>query len=123
METSDLISDSAASEPDLSSRPRSAAEWFGRLVLAVAVLAVGAVAGVMGPLLAIACDTCQDGVRDPLPFGEVLLVIAHTAVPLTTLGTVFGIFLSRRGARAGGIGLGILTALLILMLVLGRITA
>ncbi|MGW2628760.1 hypothetical protein ACWC2K_05425 [Streptomyces chattanoogensis] len=46
--------------------------------------------GVMGPLMAIACDSCQNGVRNPL-LGDALIAIAQYAVPITVLGTATGI--------------------------------
>ncbi|MFI9240519.1 hypothetical protein [Streptomyces sp. NPDC053079] len=105
-------------------RPRrTAADWVGLAVLAVAVLVAGAFVGVLGPLFAIACDSCQDGIRGPLRFGDELMAVAANAVPLATLATVAGIFHPRGGARAGGIGLGALTLLLVVMLSLGRFTA
>ncbi|MFG2208550.1 hypothetical protein [Streptomyces sp. NPDC048638] len=148
MENPGTVSDPAAPDPDPGADPgrhqppgpdgspaqvpaparqrvtnrRTAADWTWQLVLAMAVLAAGVLTGTTGPLMALACDTCQDGIRGPLPFGEVLNDIARYAVPLTTLGTIFGIFLSRHAARAGGIGLGVLAALLIAMTALGRFT-
>lgn len=100
---------------------RSAADWAGLVLLAVAVLVSGVLVGVLGPLFAIACESCQDGVRSPLRFGDALLA-AQGAVPLTVLGTVVGIFMPRGGARAGGIGLAALAMLLMLMVVLGQFT-
>lgn len=106
-----------------AARPsRSAAAWVGLAFLALAVLATGIFMSVLGPLLAIACNTCQDGVRGSLQFGSALLALARFLVPLTTLGTVVGIFLPRGGARAGGIGLGLLVLLLFAMLALGQFT-
>lgn len=102
---------------------RTAAEWLGLVALALFVLLVGAVVGVVGPLLSIACDACQDGVRGPLRFAAALVAPARFGVPLVTLGTVVGVFHPRGGARAGGIGLGLLGVLLCAILALGRITA
>jgi len=120
MEDTRDVSASAAPGPD---RLNTAADWAWRTVLAVGVLVVGAFVGVIGPLLAIACDSCQDGIREPLRFDDALIVIAYYVVPLTTLVTVVGVFLPRRGLRAGGIGLGALLVLLVAMLLLGRFTA
>lgn len=119
---------SAPAAPAPGRRPghrprRTAADWAWLAVLAVVVLVVGAFVGVLGPLFAIACDSCQDGIRGPLRFGDELMAVAVNAVPLATLATVVGIFHPRGGARAGGIGLGVLTSLLVLMLSLGRFTA
>ncbi|GAA2231384.1 hypothetical protein GCM10010232_17380 [Streptomyces amakusaensis] len=82
----------------------------------------GGLVWLVGPLLAIACDSCQDGVRGSVRFIGTLTAIARYGVPLATLVTVLGIFTARRGGRAGFIGLAVLTVLLVLMLVLGRIT-
>ncbi|MFB6437611.1 hypothetical protein ACFCVY_12650 [Streptomyces sp. NPDC056411] len=102
-------------------RRRTAGEWAGLAVLAVVVLATGAFVRVVGPLLAIACASCQDGVRGPMRFGDALLDFAEYGVPLVALATVAGIFLPRGGARAGGIGLGVLIVLLVAMVVLGQV--
>ncbi|MFF0788218.1 hypothetical protein [Streptomyces spiralis] len=102
---------------------RTAAEWLGLVTLALFVLLVGDVVMVVGPLFSIACDACQDGVRGPLRFGGALIVLARVGVPLVTLGTVAGVFHPRGGARAGGIGLGLLGVLLCAMAALGQITA
>ncbi|MFE9387097.1 hypothetical protein ACFYMO_28310 [Streptomyces sp. NPDC007025] len=103
-------------------RPRTAAEWSGLVLLAAAVLIFGAMVFVLGPLLAIACSDCQDGVRGPLRFGTALMVTDHVGVPLTTLGTLVAMFAVRRGAQAGGIGLGILLLLLLVQWALGQAT-
>ncbi|MFI1159200.1 hypothetical protein [Streptomyces sioyaensis] len=106
---------------DCDGRPRrSVADWGWLTVLAMGVLAVGFFVGGLGPLFAIACDACQDGVRNPHSI-DVLIAIAWYVVPLTTLGTVVGIFLPRGGGRAGAIGLGVLVALLLLMVFLGQL--
>ncbi|MGW0081514.1 hypothetical protein [Streptomyces sp. NPDC003393] len=102
---------------------RTAVEWFGLVVLALFVLLADAVVGVVGPLLGIACATCQDGVRGPLRFGGALTALARFGVPLVTLGTLAGVFHPRWGARAGGIGLGLLGVLFRAILALGRVTA
>jgi hypothetical protein len=102
---------------------RTAAGWAGLVLLALVVLVTGAVVGLLGPLLAIACASCQDAIRSPLRFGDALIVIAHDAVPIITVATVAGIFLPRGGARVGGIGLGILVLLFIVMLILGQFPA
>lgn len=106
-------------DPDRRPR-RSVADWGWLTVLAMGVLAVGFFVGGLGPLFAIACDTCQDGVRNPHSI-DVLIALAWYVVPLTTLGTVVAIFLPRGGGRAGAIGLGVLVALLLLMVSLGQL--
>jgi hypothetical protein len=98
---------------------RTAAEWTGLTALALLVMTTGALVGLLGPVLAIACDTCQDGVRTP-HFTEALIAVAQYGVPLTTLGTVFGIFHPRGGARVGATGLGVLVLLLIAVAALGQ---
>ncbi|PJE94805.1 hypothetical protein CUT44_27025 [Streptomyces carminius] len=113
----------SGSAPVPPSPGRSGADGAGASLLAVLVVLTGAFAATLGPLLAVACESCRDGVRGPLRFGGALAVLAWCAVPLTTLGTLLGILLSRRGARVGGIGLGALLVLLAAMLVLGRFTA
>ncbi|MBO8187954.1 hypothetical protein [Streptomyces spirodelae] len=102
---------------------RSSAEWLGLICLAGLVLLFGAFVYVFGPLLAISCTDCQDGVRGPLRFGGALLAVASYAVPLVTLGSLIALFTSRRGARAGAIGLGVLLLLLLTEQLLGGITA
>ncbi|QLE70571.1 hypothetical protein FGW37_02180 [Streptomyces rectiverticillatus] len=128
MENTATASDTPAPGPSrpAPNRPgvpprRTAGDWIWLTVVAVAVLALGAFVGVLGPLLAIACDSCQDGVRGPLRFGGGIAV-AWGAVPLVTLGTVTGIFLPRGGARVGAYGLGALVVLLTAMLILGQYT-
>ncbi|MET9863340.1 hypothetical protein ABZY93_29375 [Streptomyces smyrnaeus] len=101
---------------------RTAAEWAGLALLAVVVLVLGAFVHVLGPLLAISCSGCQDGIRSPLRFGEALFAVSAVAVPLTTLGTVVALFAARRGARAGGIGLCALLLLLLVEQLLGQHT-
>lgn len=122
MENNGTVSASAALGPDRLAEPgnRSAAEWVGLVSLAIAVLVAGVLVGLLGPLFAIACDSCQDGVRSPQRFGDALIAIAQGAVPLTVVATVAGMFLPRGGARVGGIGLGVLVLLLIVMLAIGE---
>ncbi|WP_190024571.1 hypothetical protein [Streptomyces hiroshimensis] len=130
MENTSTASDTPASTPPSAPGPirpavpprRTAADWVWLVVVAAAVIAFGAFAGVLGPLLAIACDSCQDGIRGPLRFDGVFAAV-WGLVPLVTLGTVAGIFLPRGGARVGAYGLGALALLLTVMLILGRITA
>ncbi|MFG2365665.1 hypothetical protein ACGFY3_29115 [Streptomyces mirabilis] len=98
---------------------RTPLDWAGLTALAMLVLVTGGLVATFGPLLAIACDTCQDGVRTP-HFENALILVAWLGVPLTTLLTVAGIFLPRGGAKAGGIGLGVLTVLMVALLALGR---
>ncbi|MFI8854043.1 hypothetical protein ACIGW3_28140 [Streptomyces sp. NPDC053499] len=102
---------------------RTSAEWLGLICLAGLVLLFGAFVYVFGPLLAISCTDCQDGVRGPLKFEGALLAVAFYAVPLATLGSLIALFTSRRGARAGAIGLGALLLLLLTEQLLGGITA
>ncbi|MFD7707740.1 hypothetical protein ACFV6E_18075 [Streptomyces sp. NPDC059785] len=106
---------SASPVPAATAR-RSAAQWAGLAVLAIVVLLTGAFVYVFGPLLAISCGSCQDGVRDVgAGAGTVLLALARFGVPLTVLGAIGAMAHSRGGARAGAIGLGVLVALLIAM--------
>ncbi|MGK5629921.1 hypothetical protein [Streptomyces sp. URMC 123] len=102
-------------------RRRTALERVGLVALAVVVLLAGVVTGLIGPLLAISCPSCADGVRSPL-FGDALIAVCWYVVPLVTVGTVAAMFLLRNGARAGRIGLGVLAALFFVELALGRIT-
>ncbi len=125
MEDTGTVSDSAAPVPDRigARRRRTAADWAGLAVLAVGVLITGILVGGFGPLLAISCTSCQDGVRSPLRFGDALIAVAWYVVPLTTLGTVVGMFFPRGGARVAGIGMGILAVSLFVMLILGQFAA
>ncbi|MFE5867309.1 hypothetical protein ACFQ6V_01515 [Streptomyces roseifaciens] len=123
MENTSTASDTPApalgpSRPGVPRR-RTVGDWIWLGIVAVVVLAVGAVVGVVGPLLAIACDSCQDGVRGPLRFGGEMAV-TWGAVPLVTLGTVIGIFVPRGGARVGAYGLGALVVLFTGMLIVGQ---
>ncbi|MBO8202827.1 hypothetical protein JW613_31800 [Streptomyces smyrnaeus] len=122
----DMSGAAAASGPadggGAAGQRRTAAEWAGLALLAVVVLLFGAFVHVFGPLLAISCSSCQDGVRSPLRFGEALFAVSAVAVPLTTLGTVVALFAARRGARAGGIGLCALLLLLLAEQLLGQFT-
>ncbi|MFI6349498.1 hypothetical protein [Streptomyces sp. NPDC050560] len=93
-----------------------------RAFLAVLVMAFGWFVGVVGPLFAIACTSCQDGVRDPRFYGA-LTTLAWYVVPLTVVGTVVGLFLPRAGARAGWTGTGVLFVLLIAIVALGQAPA
>ncbi|MGW7349669.1 hypothetical protein [Streptomyces sp. NPDC054784] len=101
---------------------RSAADLAGLVLLALVVVLAGLVVGVLGPLAAVACDSCQDGVRSQLRFADTLLGVARFGVPVTVVLTVVAMFTARRGARAGGVGLGVLGLLLVLMMALGEIT-
>jgi hypothetical protein len=98
---------------------RTPLDRAGLTVLAMLVLITGGLVSTFGPLLAIACDTCEDGVRTP-EFANALMLVARFGVPLTTLVTVAAIFLPRGGAKAGGIGLGVLTVLMVTLLALGQ---
>ena len=104
---------SAPASP-ITRRSRSGAEWAGLAVLAVVVLVTGAFVGMFGPLVAVSCGSCPDGVRTPR-FGDALMAVAQCGVPLTVLGVIAGMCHPRGGARVGVIGLGVLVALLILM--------
>ncbi|MGW9171333.1 hypothetical protein [Streptomyces decoyicus] len=74
----------------------------------------------LGPLFAIACDSCRDGVRSP-HLSSLLMAVAWYGVPLTAIGTVVGIYLPRGGGRAGAIGLGVLAALMCVMVFIGQL--
>ncbi|MGY1455260.1 hypothetical protein [Streptomyces sp. SS8] len=121
MENTDTVSSS--SSPALGRPGRTAADWAASAGLAVVVLVTGFLTGVIGPLIAIACGSCQDGVRGPLRFDGALIAVAQYAVPLVTLGTLAGVLASRRYGRVAGAGLGVLAALLVTMPALGRFTA
>ncbi|MFG2474131.1 hypothetical protein [Streptomyces fagopyri] len=103
-----------------TTRPRrTPSEWAALTFLALLVLITGVIVATLGPLLAVACDTCQDGVR-ATDSADTLVLVARTGVPLVTTATVAGIFLPRGGAKAGGIGLGVLMVLMVILLALGR---
>jgi hypothetical protein len=125
MEKPTTVAPPAGAAPDGGrSRPRrSAADWAGLVVFAAVVMIVGACVGVLGPLFAIACTACQDGVRSPLRFEGALTAVAAYAVPVTTFGTVLGMLLPRGGARVGAAGIGVLVMLLFVILGLGRFSA
>ncbi|MGH4033539.1 hypothetical protein ACQB60_31925 [Actinomycetota bacterium Odt1-20B] len=95
-------------------------DWVWRAFLAVLVTAFGLLVAGLGPLLAISCNTCQDGVRNPR-YDEALMTLAWRVVPLVTLSTVMGLFLPRAGFRVGWIGAGLLVVLLAAILTLGQI--
>ncbi|SES34115.1 hypothetical protein [Streptomyces qinglanensis] len=121
---SDAPADSTAAGPAAQSpHPRTAAERIGLLFLAAVVLGFGAVVFVFGPLMAIACSSCQDGVRSPIRFETALMATDLVGVPMTTLCTLVTIFTVQRAARAAGIGLGILLLLLLVQLGLGQAAA
>ncbi|MFJ5798283.1 hypothetical protein [Streptomyces decoyicus] len=122
MENISTPSDFGSDVPDGSGdRPRrTAADWGWLTVLALGVLVVGFFVAGLGPLFAIACDSCQDGVRSPHHF-YLLIAVAWYGVPLTAIGTVVGIYLPRGGGRVGAIGLGVLVALLFVMVLIGRL--
>ncbi|OEV03142.1 hypothetical protein [Streptomyces oceani] len=124
MDHIDGIPQTTATAPNGSApqHRRSVADWLGLVLLSLLVLFVGGFTGVLGPLFAISCESCQDGIRIPL-FDEVLLLIAFVLVPLTTFVSVVATFLPRGGARAGGIGLGTLLVLFVVMLAIGQIPA
>ncbi|MCS0636185.1 hypothetical protein NX801_11020 [Streptomyces sp. LP05-1] len=92
---------------------------MGLLLLALLVLAAGAITAVVGPLFAIACDSCRDGVR-PARFTGALIGAAPYASLLLSLGTVIAMFARRDGVRVALIGLGALAALLFTMVFLGQ---
>lgn len=127
-ETDTAPRSTAASEPttepgDRADHKLTAKSWLTLTLLPLTVLVTGAFVGLFGPLFAIACGSCQDGIRSPLRFDGLLLALAFGAVPLTTLASIVGIYLARRGARAGGIGLAVLGGLFLLMLFLGQFTS
>ncbi|MFE5137739.1 hypothetical protein ACFRDV_08670 [Streptomyces fagopyri] len=103
-----------------TTRPRrTPSEWAALSVLAILVLITGGIVATLGPLLAVACDTCPDGVR-ATDSADTLVLVARTGVPLVTAATVAGILLPRGGAKAAGTGLGVLAVLMVTLLVLGR---
>lgn len=88
--------------------------------LAAGVLVVGLLVGGLGPLVALACDSCQDGIRGQLRFQGAFFAVAWFAVPLTAVGTAVGVFFPRGGTRMAVIGTGVLLLLQLVMMVLGR---
>lgn len=91
-------------------------------LLAVTVVVTGFLTATLGPLMAVACGSCQDGVRGSLRFDDALIALAHYGVPLTTAATLVAMLVGRRSVRTGVVGLGVLVALIVVMLVLGRLT-
>ncbi|MER6914160.1 hypothetical protein ABT354_21000 [Streptomyces sp. NPDC000594] len=103
--------------PDGSS---AGADTALRMFLAGAVLLAGLAVFLIGPLLAVACGSCQDGVRSVRLEG-VLLAIRDFAVPITVITTLIGVFAARHGGRAGCAGLGALGLLLAAMVLVARV--
>ncbi|MHB9859449.1 hypothetical protein [Streptomyces sp. YIM S03343] len=101
---------------------RSLVDWFNRIAGALLVLGLGWVSSALVPLLAVACDTCQDGIRNPR-FSLVMMALAYYAVPAAALATAVGILLPRLSARVVWISGGVLGVLLVAVFVLGQIPA
>jgi hypothetical protein len=80
------------------------------------------VSSALVPLMAVACNTCQDGVRNPR-FSLVMMALAWYAVPAAALATAAGVLLPRLSARVVWISGGVLGLLLVAILVLGQIPA
>lgn len=91
-------------------------------LLGVALVLVGAFVALLGPLLAVACTDCLDGVRGPLRFPVALLTLAHYVVPLVTVGGLVVMSRSRRRVRAGAVSLCAVLVLALAVMALGRIT-
>lgn len=107
---------------DLRRARRGALATVGLLLLALVLLLASALVALLGPWLALGCESCQGGIRD-VRFGELVVGLAYAA-PLGALGTVVGMFLARRrGALVGLVGLGAQPVLLGLMLLVGRVPA
>ncbi|MFD9500482.1 hypothetical protein [Streptomyces sp. NPDC060035] len=117
--------DSADLDPEYfgNRRWQVAAEWAWPAFLAAGVLVIGLFVGVLGPLLALACDSCQDGIRGRLRFQGAFFAVAWFAVPLTASGTAVGVFFPRGGTRVAVIGTGVLAVLQLVMMVLGHYAA
>lgn len=96
------------------------AEWAWAALLAAGVLVIGLFVAVIGPLFALACDSCQDGLRGQLRFQGAFFAVAWFAVPLTAVGTAVAIFFPRGGTRAAFIGVGVLAMLQLVMMTLGQ---
>lgn len=99
---------------------RTAADWAWLAFLAVLVLITGFFVAVLGPLLALSCATCEDGLRGPLRFDRAFFTVAWYGVPITTVGTAIGMFFPRGGTRVAAIGMGALVFLLFVMMTLGQ---
>lgn len=99
---------------------RSLADWAWLAFLAVLVMFTGFLVAVLGPLFAIACSSCQDGVRGSLRFDGAFFAVAWYAVPLTTVGTMVGMFFPRGGTRVAAIGMGALALLMVVLMTLGQ---
>ncbi|MFI2027275.1 hypothetical protein [Streptomyces buecherae] len=104
-------------------RARAAARGLGLAVLVAAVLVSGVFITFLGPLFAIACDTCEDGVRGTLAYGDALIAVARYGVPLATFATLAGMVASRRPGRVGGFGLGAQWSLFVVVVALGQLPA
>ena len=99
---------------------RTIGDWAWLAFLAVLVMFIGFFVGTFGPLLAIACSSCEDGVRGSLRFSRTFFAVAWYAVPLTTLGTMVGLFFPRGGTRVAVLGLGALALLMVVLMTLGQ---
>ncbi|MDI3417990.1 hypothetical protein [Streptomyces luteolus] len=90
-----------------------------RVMLVLFTLGFGFAVKLFGPLLAIACDSCQDGVRT-LRFGGAIEILSDYVVPVVTLVTAVAFLAPDDGVKAGVIGLAILGALFFVMVALGH---
>ncbi|QKW50676.1 hypothetical protein [Streptomyces buecherae] len=122
--TAPASASASATEPAAGDqRARAAARGLGLAVLVAAVLVSGVFITFLGPFFAIACDTCEDGVRGTLAYGDALIAVARYGVPLATFATLAGMVASRRPGRVGGFGLGAQWSLFVVVVALGQLPA
>ncbi|MEK8143755.1 hypothetical protein NKH18_22315 [Streptomyces sp. M10(2022)] len=121
MKDTAAASDSADPDLELLRSPylSTIADWAWRVFLAVGVLIIGLVAATLGPLFAVACDTCQDGVHGELRFKA-------RSSPSPGTGCHSPLWRRRSpssspgGTRAALIGIGVMALLLLVLMALGE---
>ncbi|MDI3421747.1 hypothetical protein [Streptomyces luteolus] len=120
--TKSEVPDGAAPTETEASDNEVAVDMVARVMLAVLTLGFGFAVKLFGPLLAIACDSCQDGVRTMRFAGVIEFLSGYVLLPVT-LAAAVAFLIPDGGVKAGAIGLCVLGMLFFVMLALGQVAA
>lgn len=107
---------------DSGRRRRGALAYVGLALFALALILLSVLTMFLAPLFALACGSCEHGVRQPA-FEELVLFLPMVVAPVTALGTAAAMFAARRGALVGFVGLLAQGVIFPLTLLLARLSA